>query len=204
MKGPERRNRDQVEHQANKPFHPELYGRYLRAFARIQLRRAGPLQNKVDASDVAQEALLQAVAALAQFKGSTDAEFAKWLRVILTSKLADAARHFGRKKRDAALEVSFRQCLDESTRAIDDLIPDDRTSPSAHVLREERVRRLAEVLNTLLPEQRMAIEYHHLSGHSVIETARSMERTPAAVAGLLRRGLKTLREGLEGREHELR
>src|SRR5688572_24286219 len=193
MKGQERRNRDQVEDQPNKPFHPELYRRYLRALARIQLRRAGPLKNKVDASDVAQEALLQAVAALAQFKGSTDAEFAKWLRVILASKLADAARHFGRKKRDAALEASFRQCLDESTRTIDDLIPDDRTSPCAHVLREERVRGLAEVLDALPPDQRMAIDYHHLSGYSVIETARSMGRTPAAAAGLLRRGLKTLR-----------
>ena len=172
--------------------------------ARVQLRRPGPLQHKVDASDVVQDVLLQAVNALPQFKGSSDPEFEAWLRAILANKLADAARHFGRKKRDAGLEQSFRQGLEESARSIDQLLIGAQTSPSSHVLRQERSRILAEVMDSLPEDQRIAIECHHLLGYSVIETAEITSRTTAAVAGLLRRGLKGLREGLERGGRELR
>lgn len=186
-----------------KRFRPDLYRSRLQVLARIELRRAGLLQLKMSASDIVQDALLQALARLPQFRGNTDPEFYGWLRAILANKLADAARHYGRKKRDAALEKSFHQCLDESARNIEELIAANQTSPSEHLLRDERARRLADALDTLLPEQRAAVEDHHLAGYSVAETAERMGRSSAAVAGLLRRGLKTLRENLEGRERGL-
>ena len=188
--------------ETTKRFRPELYRGRLQVLARIELRRAGLLQNKMSASDIVQDALIQALARLPQFRGNTDPEFYGWLRAILANKLADAARHYGRKKRDAALEKSFRQCLDESARNFEDLIAADQTSPSQHVLRDERARRLADALDALPSEQRVAVEDHHLAGYSVAETAKRMDRSSAAVAGLLRRGLKTLRENLEGRERE--
>ncbi len=43
----------------------------------------------------------------------------------------------------------------------------------------------------------MAVEMHHLHGCSVAEVAGQLGRSEASVAGLLRRGLKKLRESLE-------
>ena len=48
-----------------------------------------------------------------------------------------------------------------------------------------------------LPEdQRRAVELHHLQGLPSAIVAKRLERSEVAVAGLLRRGLKKLRESM--------
>src|SRR5438093_10982899 len=126
--------------EATKQFQPELFRNYLRILARVALRSGGAMQNKIDASDIVQDALLQAVVALPQFRGQTDHEFAAWLRAILANKLTDAARHFARQKRDAGLEQSFRESLDNSAERLVRQIPADSTSPSQHIIRKAQAR----------------------------------------------------------------
>jgi RNA polymerase sigma-70 factor, ECF subfamily len=46
-------------------------------------------------------------------------------------------------------------------------------------------------------EQRTAVELHHLKDESVTAIAEHLGRSEASVAGLLRRGLKKLRELLK-------
>ena len=175
---------------------PEKYRSYLILLARSTLRRAGPVAYKTDASDIVQEVLMQAHQARDQFRGKTEAELVAWLRRILANKLTDATRHFARQKRDAALERSYRETIDDSASRLERLLPADQTSPSQKVIRLERARRLAEALDLLPEDQRVAVELHHLSGYTVAETAESMDRTRASVAGLLRRGFKTLKTHL--------
>jgi RNA polymerase sigma-70 factor (ECF subfamily) len=79
-----------------------------------------------------------------------------------------------------------------------DKIPADQTSPGQYVGAADRARRLAEALAGLPDDQRTALELHHLEEYSLQETARFMNRTTASVAGLLRRGLETMREALRG------
>ena len=177
-------------------LHQERYRSYLIVLARTLLKAAGPLRHKIDASDVVQEALLQAHVALGQFKGATEAELAAWLRAILANKLADAWRHLGRRKRDAALEESYRETLDESAVRLQRFTA-DQTSPSQKVLRHERALLLAECLVKLPEDQKAAVKFHHLQGLSVAEIAEQMNCSKASVAGLLRRGLKGLREHLK-------
>lgn len=179
---------------------PERYRSYLIVLARTLLQASQPMRRKVDASDVVQEVLLQAHTSLFQFRGSTTAELLGWLRAILANKLADAARHFGRKKRDAALEESYRETLDESAGRLQKLAVANQTSPSQYVLQHERALRLADAMAALPEDQQTAVELHHLSGHSVAEVAEQMGRTKASVAGLLRRGLGELRERLKDLE----
>ena len=58
---------------------------------------------------------------------------------------------------------------------------------------------MAEILAELPEAQRRAIELHHLRGMPLAEIADELGSTKAAVAGLLHRGLKTLRTRLEDR-----
>jgi RNA polymerase sigma factor (sigma-70 family) len=64
------------------------------------------------------------------------------------------------------------------------------------VERQERLVRLAEALAALPDDQRRAVELKHLEGLTLVEVARCMGRTVPAVAGLLQRGLRGLREHL--------
>ncbi len=63
-------------------------------------------------------------------------------------------------------------------------------------VRNEDLLRLADALTQLPAAQREAIILHHLQGASLTETAERLGRTDAAVAGLLHRGLRKLREVL--------
>ena len=76
----------------------------------------------------------------------------------------------------------------------------DSTSPSGQAIRHEELFRLAEALAQLPEDQRMAVELHHLQDCSVAEVAGQLGRTEASVAGLLRRGLRRLRELLQAEE----
>jgi RNA polymerase sigma-70 factor (ECF subfamily) len=68
----------------------ELYRNYLQLLActRIDLH----LQGRVDASDVVQEAYLDACRDFGQFRGQTEAEFRGWLRQIPLCNLARLIR----------------------------------------------------------------------------------------------------------------
>jgi len=61
-------------------------------------------------------------------------------------------------------------------------------------MRHEQLASLAKALAQLPDDQRTAVELHHLQGWSVARIAEQGGRSQAAVAGLLRRGLKKLRE----------
>ena len=72
----------------------EQFRDYLLMLARMQLGPAS--RNKVEASDVVQQTLLEAHRKRDQFRGSCEAEMAGWLRQLLAFNLADAARAAGR------------------------------------------------------------------------------------------------------------
>jgi RNA polymerase sigma-70 factor (ECF subfamily) len=173
----------------------ERWRAYLLLLARLQL---GPeLRGKLDASDVVQEALLNAHRQRDQFQGTTEAERAAWLRRILAGTLADALRRMYADKRDAAREQSLQAALDQSSRRLDAILAADAPSPSEHAQRNEQAIRLAAALVQLPDPQREAVELRHCQAWSIDAISRHMDRTPAAVAGLLKRGLRQLREILQ-------
>lgn len=173
---------------------PERYRSYLKYLARQLLRTAGRVQHKIDASDLVQDVLLQAHVARPQFKGTTEAELRAWLKTILANKFADEIRRLTRQKRDAALEEAYRETLDDSASRLRRMIPAQRPSPMQELELHERELPVAEALEHLPEDQRTAVELRHLWEYSLAESAEEMGRTRASVAGLLRRGLKSLRE----------
>jgi RNA polymerase sigma-70 factor (ECF subfamily) len=166
----------------------EEYRDYLHLLARLHLDVR--LQGKVDPSDLVQQTLVKAHQHHDQFRGRTSAEQAGWLRRILVNTLVDAARKYGR---ELDLERSL-EALHASSARLEACLADDGSSPSELASRQEELLRIARALAQLPDDQRVAVERHHLRDQPVAAIAADLGRTEASVAGLLRRGLKRLRE----------
>jgi RNA polymerase sigma-70 factor (ECF subfamily) len=151
---------------------------------------------------VVQQTLLQAHQQHAQFRGQTEAERRAWLRTILANTLTDAARRFGRRQRDVGRERSLDAAIEESSSRLEAWLQADQSTPSQHALGQEQLLRLAEALAQLPQEQRLAVELHHLQGYSLAEVGQHLGRSKEAVAGLLFRGIRKLREWLAGESGE--
>jgi RNA polymerase sigma-70 factor (ECF subfamily) len=178
----------------NDPMAVERFRDYLCALARIQVAARPWLAAKLDASDVVQQTLLKAHAARDQFRGQTRAEMAVWLRQILTRTLANELRALGQQKRDAGAEHSLEADLDASSCRMDAWLAADQSTPSEQVGRRERATTLAAAVAELPSEQREVLLLKHCHGLALTDIAAQVGRTPASVAGLLRRGLERLRE----------
>jgi RNA polymerase sigma-70 factor (ECF subfamily) len=175
----------------------ERFREYLLLMARLQLDPR--VRSKLDPADVVQQTLLQAHAGYARFRGQSEGELLAWLRKILANELAGAIRKFVQgEKHNVAVERSLEAALAHSSSCLESWLAVDQTSPSQRAVRHEELLRLTEALAKLPEDQRRALELQHLEGCSVAEIGQQMQRSKAAVAGLLRRGLERLRELMEG------
>jgi RNA polymerase sigma-70 factor (ECF subfamily) len=180
------------------PERLEGYRHYLTVLARMQI--GARHRRKLDASEIVNITLFAAHQKRDQFRGGNDAELAVWLRQILANNLADALRGLHRERRDVDREQSLEAALDQSDARLGDWLIAIQSSVGAKAVRSEQHMRLAWALCELPEDQREAVELHHLHGLPISELARVMGRTSPSVAGLLRRGLKRLRELLEEQE----
>jgi RNA polymerase sigma-70 factor (ECF subfamily) len=152
----------------------------------------------VDLSGVVQQTLLEAHQGLTADPDRirAEAETVAWLRSILSHNLADALRKLSARKRDVRREWSLDAALDQSASRLERWLAAEQSSPSQRAIRHEELLRMAESLAELPESQRRAIELHHLRGLPLSEIAAELGTTKAAVAGLLHRGLKSLRNRL--------
>lgn len=176
---------------------PELdqYRHYLRVLADMQLDPR--LRAKEDVSDVVQMTLVHAHRDLDGFRGTTEAELRAWLKAILSHTVINLAKKYQTKKRDVRLERSIDQQLQESAIRIAGQLPANQSSPSQHLQLQERAEQLADAMSKLLEDEYTAVMLKHVHDWKVAEIAQHLNRSPEAVAGLLRRALKKLRRTMQ-------
>ena len=170
----------------------QRYRTYLLLLARSHDKMGGD-----EASDLVQKTMLAAHAQRAEFRGESPAELAAWLKQILRREVIDAYRHRRRLKRDVHREVPLEAEVDGSFSRMNGCLAAVESSPSQRVSREEEMVSLACAIAQLPEAQREAVVLHHLQRATLAEVAAKLQRTEAALAGLLHRGMKQLRELLE-------
>jgi RNA polymerase sigma-70 factor (ECF subfamily) len=175
----------------------ELFGRHRPRLRRmVDLRLDRRLQSRIDASDVIQEAYVDAVRRLDEYLRRPDYPLFLWLRLIVGERLLKLHRyHLGTRMRSAELEVSiYRGALPAATSAaLAAQLLGKHTSPTQAAVRAERMLRLQEALNSLDPMDREVLSLRHFEDLSLAETARSLEIQEAAAAKRYIRALKRLK-----------
>jgi RNA polymerase sigma-70 factor (ECF subfamily) len=170
------------------------YRNYLIFLARAQ--RLDRVKPRVDPSDIVQETLLEAHRSLPEFHGEGEAELAGWLRKILARRMVHAVRDHTRQRRDVRRERSLEASLDASSVRLERFLISEAPSPSERASTNERACRLTEAMESLTAEQRQAIIEHYFHGRTVAQVAAAMNRSEAAVGGLLHRGMQMLKRSL--------
>lgn len=160
----------------------EKYRPMLRADA---MRTLTEVQGRVDASDVVQLTWWSAFRAFPRFEGDIDA-FVGWLRNIHDRNLRDVVRDQRAAKRAIRLEVSPTAALPGAAGRI--------TSPSQKLVRIEQQQQMEVCLALLPAAQKEALRLRYYDELPIADIVERMGRSETAVAGLLKRGLSTLRE----------
>jgi RNA polymerase sigma-70 factor (ECF subfamily) len=178
----------------------EPYRQYLHLLASLHLD--GPLRGRVEPADIVQQTFLRACTTFDTLRSREPGVVAAWLRTILARTLADNLRDMERARRDFHRERSLEAALEQSSSELAGLLAADQSSPSEKAVLNEQLLDLAEALTVLPDDMRRAVVAKHCQGKSLLEIAEIMDRTPASVAGLLRRGLQVLRDRLRLPEEE--
>jgi RNA polymerase sigma-70 factor (ECF subfamily) len=174
-------------------WHPERYRDLLCVLAR-QIQMDPRLRRRFDASDLVQETLLKATQNLEQFHGGTEAELVKWLQGIMHNALADATRKARARKRDVAQEEVLAVVVNDSSARLQNWLVAPDSSPSQRAEREEQLLRLAAALAQLPEDQRDVVILRDSLGTPIRTIAEQLGRSQKAIAGLLVRGRRKLRE----------
>ena len=177
-----------------------LLARYRDRLCRmVKLRLDRRLQGRIDASDVLQEAYLDAASRAAEYAANPTMPFFLWLRILTGQRLLMIHRqHLGAKMRDAGQEVSlYRGALPQaSSVSLAAQLLGRMTSPSLAAVRAEMQLKLQEALNSMDPMDREVLTLRHFEELSNNETAAVLGIQKSAASNRYIRALKRLKEVL--------
>lgn len=176
----------------------ELLNRHrTRLVKMVHLRMDRRLKGRIDASDVVQDATIEAARRLPDYVDSKPMDFYIWLRWITGEKLIDAHRHhLGVQKRNAANEVSiFNRPLPAVTSAaLADQLVGRMTSPTQAAQRAEVQLAVEQALNQLEPIDREVLVLRHFEHLTNEETANVLELKKSTASKRYVQALKRFRQ----------
>ena len=172
----------------------EAFGQLFRKYHRrlavlIHYRLGSELKGYVEVDDILQETFFEASRQMNHFTYQAPGSFMAWLSRIAGHVIVDAARFYGRHKRDGGERLRFRS---ESNPGGPE--PADFNTPSRLFAQEERLRMLLKKMDELPEEHREVILLAKFEGLSTQEISERLGRSRETVAILLHRAVKRFRE----------
>ncbi|MBC8355211.1 MAG: sigma-70 family RNA polymerase sigma factor [Planctomycetes bacterium] len=162
----------------------------------VRLRMDRRLQGRVDASDVIQEAYVEAAQRYDEYKLDPAVSPFIWLRFLTGQKLIQLQRrHLGAKARDANRDVSiYRGAIPEATSAaLAAQLIGKQTSPTQAAARAESKLRVQEALNGMEDIDREVLALRHFEQFSNAEVAQLLDISEDAAYKRYVRALKRLK-----------
>ena len=173
----------------------EKYRVYLAFLVRTYVSKH--LDAKVDLSGIVQQTMLEAHQNRHQWKPLPEEEQMAYLRRIAANNARDQARKYATGKRDVRREQSLDDDFERSSICLMNMAVADVPSPSIQLSKAERAIQLAAAMERLPDSQREALMLQYWEQMSLKEIADRMNRSPEAIAGLIRRGVRQLRQDMD-------
>jgi len=176
----------------------ELLARHREPVRRmIDLRLDPAIVQRVDASDIVQDVLLEASRRVEDYLKKPGMPFQLWLRHIAKDHIIDAHRkHHQAKKRGVNREEPMvrRGWADQSSLDLASRLLDQELTPASAAIQQELQRRLQAALKELNDDDREVILMRHFEQLPNQEVAAALDLTEAAASMRYLRALRRLRE----------
>lgn len=195
--GETNRRLEQAAHGDREGFEALLLQHRQRLRRMVALRLDPRLRQRLDPSDVIQEAYLEASVRLESYLQSPSMPFFLWLRFLTGQKLATLHRyHLGAQLRNAGQEVALErgEFPEASSFAIAAHFLDQDTRPLEAAIRAEMKDRLQQALDRMPPLDREALVLRHFEQLSRAEIATLLNISEAAAGKRYIRALEKLRQ----------
>jgi RNA polymerase sigma-70 factor, ECF subfamily len=179
----------------------ELLDRHRDALRRmVALRMDRLLQQRVDASDIVQDALIEANRRLPEYLKDPQLPFRLWLHHLARDRLIDAHRRHrvaARRSVDREQPLAARGTLDHSTLDLAAQLCDRELTPAAAATRHELERRFQAAIEELEENDREVILLRHFEQLSNQETAQALGLSEPAAGMRYLRAIRRLRAMLQ-------
>ena len=179
-----------------------LLARHREAIKRMIDRRMDRVvQHRVDASDIAQDVMLEANRRLGDYLANPTMPFQLWLRHMARDRLIDAhRRHRVAANRSVDREVSLSAGGGDDRSAADVVagIADRELTPAAAATWHELERRFAAAVEQLEDDDRQIVLLRHFEHLSTADAAAALGLSKPAAGMRYLRAMRRLRVLLEG------
>lgn len=164
----------------------------------VRLRLDPRLKDRIDASDVVQEAQLEALQRFAEYARTRPMPLLQWLRFLTGQKLLQMHRHhLGAQCRDARHEVPLpggRPSV--SCESLGEFLVGNATAPSDAAMRDEQRQRLLAVLEAMDEIDREILVLRHFEQLSNVEAAAELGLQESAASKRYLRALLRLQQAM--------
>ena len=170
----------------------------------VQMRMDPKIRQRVDASDIVQEAMMEANRRMPTFLENPAMPFHLWIRQIATDRLIDQhRRHRVSQKRSVDLEQApvVAANLDHSTIHFDGQLHDPEMTPAKAAIQAEMQRRFEQAIEEMDERDQEIIVMRHFEKLSNQEVASVLSLSEPAASMRYLRAIRRLKQQLSPDEN---